>query len=61
MTGEHKSYGCEGGYEGLTSNIVFSNMRIGAKDNIPEDTGIDVVEENDVVEGDLDAIADEEG
>lgn len=48
MTGEHKSYGCEGGYENLTSNVVFSNMRIGAKDVVPEDTGIDVIEETDV-------------
>lgn len=48
MTREHKSYGCEGGYENLTSNVVFSNMRIGAKDVVPEDTGIDVIEETDV-------------
>lgn len=28
MTGEHKSYGCEGGYEDWTADKVYKNMRI---------------------------------
>lgn len=28
MTGEHKSYGYEGGYEDWTADKVYKNMRI---------------------------------
>lgn len=28
MTGEHKSYGYEGGFEDLTADKVYTNMRI---------------------------------
>lgn len=36
MTGEHKSYGFEGGYNDWTSAKVFSNMRLNHEDSSDE-------------------------
>lgn len=46
MTGEHKSYGYEGGYEDWSADKVYKNMRIMQDDkqvaNIEEKETIDV-------------------
>lgn len=69
MTGEHKSYGFEGGYEDWNSGKVFSNMRLNREDasfetnapNEPDEvvteTSTDNVEEVENDTPDIDVVA----
>lgn len=47
MTGEHKSYGFEGGFEDWNAGKVFSNMRLNREDVASESDAPD--EPNEVV------------